>query len=171
MKQLKILYGGGFTKEEKNGYRVDIVNNLVDGMRDLVEGMATLKIQYEGGVTSQNLERDILRYKHREGSYELGQGIGATMKTLWEDAGVKECFARRHQLQILDCVGFFLDNIDRITAEHYEPTNEARLQKMHNLHFLSDRISYWLGSRLQELWTSLFQMRRQVHLTTRPTSS
>ena len=26
------------------------------------------------------------------------------MKTLWEDAGIKECFARRHQLQILDCV-------------------------------------------------------------------
>ena len=63
MKQLKILYGGGFTKEEKNGYRVDIVNNLVDGMRDLVEGMATLKIQYKGGGSSQSLGRDILRYK------------------------------------------------------------------------------------------------------------
>ena len=153
MKQLKILYGGGFTKEEKNGYRVDIVNNLVDGMRDLVEGMATLKIQYKGGVTSQSLEGDILRYKHREGSHELGPGIGATMKTLWEDAGVKECFARRHQLQILDCVGFFLDNIDRITAEQYEPTNEASLQNIHNLHFPSERISCWLGNRLQELWT------------------
>ena len=132
MKQIKILYGGGFTKEEKNGYRVDIVNNLVDGMRDLVEGMATLKIQYEGGVTSQSLE-----YKHREGSYELGPGIVATMKMLWEDAGVKECFARRHQLQIQDCVGFFLDNIDRITAQQYEPTNEVRLQSIHNSHFPS----------------------------------
>merc|ERR1719264_45208 len=86
--------------------------------------MATLKIQYKGGVTSQSLGRDILRYKHREGSHELGPGIGATMKMLWEDAGVKECFARRHQLQILDCVGVFLDNIDRISAEQYEPTNE-----------------------------------------------
>merc|ERR1719458_2485271 len=93
-------------------------------MRDLVEGMATLKIQFEGGEAIESLGRDLLGYKHREGSHELGPGIGATMKRLWKDAGVKECFARRHQLQIPDCVGFFLDNIDRITAEKYEPTNE-----------------------------------------------
>jgi len=124
VKQMKILYGGGFTEEEKAGYRVDIINNLVDGMRELVEGMATLKIQFEGGEAFQSLGRDLLGYKHREGSHELGPGIGATMKRLWKDAGVKECFARRHQLQIPDCVGFFLDNIDRITAEEYEPTNE-----------------------------------------------
>ena len=127
MKQLKILYGDGFTKEEKNGYRVDIINNMVEGMRDLVEGMAALKIQYKGGVKSQSLGRDILQYKHSEGSYELGPDIGVTMKTLWADAGIKECFARRGELGILDCVGFFLDNIDRISAEQYEPTNEARL--------------------------------------------
>ena len=131
---MKILYGGGFTEEEKAGYRVDIINNLVDGMRELVEGMATLKIQFEGGEAIESLGRDLLGYKHREGSHELGPGIGATMKRLWKDAGVKECFARRHQLQIPDCVGFFLDNIDRITAEEYEPTNEVRLQNSKNSH-------------------------------------
>jgi len=124
VKQMKILYGGGFTEEEKAFYRIDIINNLVDGMRDLVEGMATLEIEFKGGDAFQSLGRDLVGYKHREGSHELGPGIGATMKRLWGDAGVKECFARRHQLQIQDCVGFFLDNIDRITAEEYEPTNE-----------------------------------------------
>ena len=32
VKQMKILYSGGFTDEEKAGYRVDIINNLVDGL-------------------------------------------------------------------------------------------------------------------------------------------
>jgi len=124
VKQMKILYGGGFTDEEKAGYRVDIINNAVDGMAELVTGMATLGIQYKGGAAIESLGRDLLGYKHREGSHVLGPGIGTTIKRLWGDAGVKECFARRHQLQIPDCVGFFLDNIDRIVAEKYEPTNE-----------------------------------------------
>ena len=163
MKQLKILYGDGFTNEEKNGYRVDIINNLVDGMRDLVKGMATLKIQYKRGVTSQSLGRDILRYKHREGSRELGPGIGATMKMLWEDAGIKECFARRHQLQILDCVGFFLDNIDRITAEEYEPTNEVlKDQNSRNSHFSPRRTFCRLGSRPQALWSPVSPLMREL---------
>ena len=158
---MKILYGGGFTEEEKAGYRVDIINNLVDGMRELVEGMATLEIKFEGGEAFQSLGRDLLGYKHREGSHELGPGIGATMKRLWKDAGVKECFARRHQLQIPDCVGFFLDNIDRITAEEYEPTNEVRLQKSQNSSFSHDRIFCWLESRQQALWSTVSPLTRE----------
>ena len=143
VKQMKILYGGGFTEDEKAGYRIDIINNLVDGMRDLVDGMATLEIQFSGGDAFQSLGRDLLGYNHREGSHELGPGIGATMKRLWGDAGVKECFARRHQLQIQDCVGFFLDNIDRITAEEYQPTDEVRLQNYPNSPFLSNLIGHF----------------------------
>ena len=158
---MKILYGGGFTEEEKDGYRVDIINNLVDGMRDLVEGMATLEIQFKGGDAFQSLGRDLVGYKHREGSHELGPGIGATMKRLWGDAGVKECFARRHQLQIQDCVGFFLDNIDRITAEEYEPTNEVRLSESQNSHFPPRRIFCCLGSRPQALWSTVSPLTRE----------
>jgi len=117
VKQMKILYGGGFTEEEKAVYRVDIINNLV-------EGMTTLAIPFKGGEAIQSLGCDLLGYKHRDGSHELGPGIYPTMKRLWGDEGVQECFARRHQLQIPDCVGFFLDNIDRIVAEDYKPTNE-----------------------------------------------
>ena len=136
---MKILYGGGFTEEEKAVYRVDIINNLVDGMRSLVEGMTTLAIPFKGGEAIQSLGCDLLGYKHRDGSHQLGPGIYPTMKRLWGDDGVQECFARRHQLQIPDCVGFFLDNIDRIVAEDYKPTNEVRiLDKQHIPFFPQD---------------------------------
>ena len=146
VKQMKILYSGGFTDEEKAGYRVDIINNVVDGMTELVTGMATLGIQYKGGDAIESLGQDLLGYKHREGSHVLGPGIGTTIKRLWGDAGVKECFARRHQLQIPDCVGFFLDNIDRIVAEKYEPTNEV--QGLTNQHLpLNNPIGYFVVAK------------------------
>ena len=74
VKQMKILYGGGFTEEELSQYKVfvsiiiidnliiliikmiiiiliithkvDIINNLMDGMNSLVKGMTKLGIQY-----------------------------------------------------------------------------------------------------------------------------
>ena len=162
VKQMKILYSGGFTDEEKAGYRVDIINNVVDGMTELVTGMATLGIQYKGGDAIESLGRDLLGYKHREGSHVLGPGIGTTIKRLWGDAGVKECFARRHQLQIPDCVGFFLDNIDRIVAEKYEPTNEVRPDKSSFTPFyFPQRIFCWLGSKQRALWNTVSPLRKE----------
>ena len=47
VKQMKILYGIGFTDEEKNTFRVDILNNVVDGIKTLIDGMDKLSIPYE----------------------------------------------------------------------------------------------------------------------------
>ena len=47
VKQMKILYGIGFTDEENNTFRVDILNNVVDGIKTLIDGMDKLSIPYE----------------------------------------------------------------------------------------------------------------------------
>ena len=81
---------------------------------------------------------DLQRCGHEEGSGHLKPGVTGVICRLWQDQGVKECFARwappgatreplvtrRSQLQIPDSVGFFLDNIARVTAEDYSPTDE-----------------------------------------------
>lgn len=47
VKQMKILYGIGFTDDEKRDFRIDILNNVVDSIKVLIEGMDTLGISYE----------------------------------------------------------------------------------------------------------------------------
>ena len=83
------------------------------------------------GLLSTGLPRivmsqtEIIRCMPRDGSSELGPGVGFTIKRLWEDEGIKEVFSRRGCLQINDSVGFFLDNMDRITEEGYRPTEQV----------------------------------------------
>ena len=47
VKQMKILYGIGFSDEEKRTFRVDVLNNVIDGIKILIAGMDTLGIPYE----------------------------------------------------------------------------------------------------------------------------
>ena len=44
---MKILHGIGFTDEEKSAFRVDIIGNIVDGIKALILGMDKLGLTYE----------------------------------------------------------------------------------------------------------------------------
>ena len=43
---------------------------------------------------------------------------------LWEDPGIKETFKRRSEIQVIDSIGYYLDNLDRICRPEYLPSNQ-----------------------------------------------
>ena len=47
VKQMKILQEMSFTEQELHDFRVDLINNVVDCIKLLIEGMETLDIEYE----------------------------------------------------------------------------------------------------------------------------
>ena len=75
---------------------------------------------------------------------------------------MKPVFALLSPLDPKDCVGFFLDNIDRIVAEEYEPTNEVRQpDKSAFTPFYPQRIFCWLGSKQPALWNTVSPLRKE----------
>ena len=47
VKQMKILHKDGFTDQELAMYRRDLLNNVIEYIKMLIEAMDTLKIEYE----------------------------------------------------------------------------------------------------------------------------
>ena len=47
VKQMKILHGIGFTEKERDAFKQDVLNNVVDGLRTLITGMESLAIQFQ----------------------------------------------------------------------------------------------------------------------------
>eukprot|EP00092_Neocalanus_flemingeri_P103624 GFUD01132635.1.p1 GENE.GFUD01132635.1~~GFUD01132635.1.p1 ORF type:complete len:348 (-),score=95.97 GFUD01132635.1:24-1067(-) len=124
VKQMKILYGIGFSEEEKRSFRVDVLSNLIDGIKVLIAGMDTLGISYEKDCSFHAWVPQILNYVHPPLSDRLDTTIAQFIALLWADLGIQECFARRSLFQLPDSAKFFLDNIARVTAEEYTPTDE-----------------------------------------------
>ena len=43
---------------------------------------------------------------------------------LWEDLGIKETFKRRSEIQVIDSIGYFLNNLERICRPDYSPSHQ-----------------------------------------------
>ena len=56
-------------------------------------------------------------------SYELGM----IMKRLWHDHGVQACFYRSREYQLNDSAAYYLNALDRISAQNYRPTQQVSL--------------------------------------------
>merc|ERR1719219_3205520 len=50
------------------------------------------------------------------------------MKRLWVDKGVQECFSRSNEYQLNDSAKYFLDDLDRLGAKDYQPTEQDILR-------------------------------------------
>ena len=55
MKQMKIIYGGGFTDEDMARYRDELVTNVIDSVVTLSREMIKLGIAYKVSGSSSSL--------------------------------------------------------------------------------------------------------------------
>merc|ERR1719295_2133516 len=50
--------------------------------------------------------------------------LAVLARRLWKDTAVKETFRRRSEFQVVDSVGYFLDNLERVSQRTYLPSNQ-----------------------------------------------
>ncbi|KAJ6242452.1 guanine nucleotide-binding protein g(o) subunit alpha [Anaeramoeba flamelloides] len=121
VKQIQIVYKSGFDLAFKNLFKTAIQMNLVLHTKILVMGMEKLDLEFE--TENESLAKDFLEVEEticKFGSDELKE----TIKTLWQDPGLKKAFENRSILQVPDTHSYYLDNIDRITKRKYVPTDQ-----------------------------------------------
>lgn len=63
-----------------------------------------------------------------EDTEPFSEELLAAMKRLWADSGVQECFGRSNEYQLNDSAKYFLDDLDRLGAKDYMPTEQDILR-------------------------------------------
>ncbi|KAJ3445595.1 guanine nucleotide-binding protein g(o) subunit alpha [Anaeramoeba flamelloides] len=102
VKQAQILFKDGFDEKQRDLFKQAIRNNLILHMKLLINAKRFLEISDRTQPNEQ---------------------IAETISKLWADSSVKEVFDRRSELQIPDTANYYLDAIDRIVEENYQPTD------------------------------------------------
>ncbi|XP_056304116.1 guanine nucleotide-binding protein subunit alpha-11-like isoform X2 [Danio aesculapii] len=119
MKQLRLIYGKGYTEEERHCFARLIYQNIFNAMQVLIRAMIELKIPYtslQNEIYAQRIQNQI-----PEKVTKLQRHYVEAIRHLWADEGFQICYKDGGQFK-LDSTKYFIDNLDRIAADDYIPT-------------------------------------------------
>ncbi|XP_044140531.1 guanine nucleotide-binding protein subunit alpha-15 [Bufo gargarizans] len=122
IKQMRIIHGSGFSEQDRKIYGKLIHQNIITCAQSLVGAMETLRLPYvweENKVNGKMISTlDVYSTQQLEKHHVLA------IKKLWSDPGIRKCYEKRREFNLLDSASYYLTNLDRITQDGYEPTNE-----------------------------------------------
>ncbi|XP_070776991.1 guanine nucleotide-binding protein subunit alpha-12a isoform X1 [Enoplosus armatus] len=127
LKQMRIINGQEFDKKALLDFRDTIYENILKGMRVLVDARDKL------GISWQSCENEkqgmlVMSWEGRVGGSGLEpsefQLYVMALSALWADAGIQEAYARRSEFQLSESVKYFLDNLDRIGQLNFIPSKQ-----------------------------------------------
>ncbi|XP_042248158.1 guanine nucleotide-binding protein subunit alpha-12a [Thunnus albacares] len=127
LKQMRIINGQEFDQKALLDFRDTIYDNILKGMRVLVDARDKL------GITWQSCENEkqgmlVMSWEGRVGATGVEPGefqlYVMALSALWADTGIQQAYARRSEFQLSESVKYFLDNLDRIGQLNYIPSRQ-----------------------------------------------
>ncbi|XP_078017606.1 guanine nucleotide-binding protein G(o) subunit alpha-like isoform X2 [Epinephelus lanceolatus] len=122
IKQIKIIHSHGFSKQELSSFKPAVLDNLLTSMKFVLRGMGMLRINLANKKNKMHA-RSILSCNQCLGDdQELLPFVAHAVCTLWADQGVRAAAARGYEFELNDSALYFFENMSRIIAPKYVPT-------------------------------------------------
>jgi len=118
-KQMKKLYGTGFTDEEKEGYTTTIRTNTIIAMKAVVEAASSLDLNKK--VSQSEAMGFFLQLPD---THPMDADVVRHLESLWADEGIQETWGRRAEFQVIENTKEYFNDIKRISEPDYLPTDD-----------------------------------------------
>ncbi|XP_029914940.1 guanine nucleotide-binding protein G(o) subunit alpha-like isoform X2 [Myripristis murdjan] len=122
IKQMKIIHSNGFSRQELISFKPAVLDNVLTSMKFVLRGMGMLRINLANKKNKAHA-RSILSCGHCLGEdQELLPFVAHAFCALWADQGVRAAAARGYEFELNDSALYFFENMNRIIAPNYIPT-------------------------------------------------
>uniref|UniRef100_A0A8C6T3E1 Guanine nucleotide binding protein (G protein), alpha 15 (Gq class), tandem duplicate 4 n=1 Tax=Neogobius melanostomus TaxID=47308 RepID=A0A8C6T3E1_9GOBI len=163
IRQMRIIHGKGFSPEERKAFAKCIFQNIFTAIKAMTAAMTALKIPYsnpENEIYAKWLQDiDTVQITQLERAYM------DAIRRLWADSGIRVCYSRRCEYQLLDSTEYYLSNLDRIASPEYIPTEQDVLRVrfpttgIHDYSFTIDQITL----RIVDVGGQKSERRKWIH--------
>lgn len=129
VKQMRILHvEDPFSEEERQQKKEEIRRNVKDAIFTIVTAMGNI----DPPVTLEKSENEPARvYVVQECAatdFDYPTVFWEHTEALWNDTGVRKCFERSNEYQLIDSAKYFLDKVGVVKTEEYTPTEQDILR-------------------------------------------
>ena len=97
---MRLIYQGGFSRDEREFFKKIIYSSTVQSMRSILEAMESFGLCFDEEHTKPHAQT-ILTHQAKVGKDDfLPSNVSAAIAALWKDRGLQECFkqSREHLL-------------------------------------------------------------------------
>jgi len=123
-KQMKIIHNNGYTEKDRESYKDIVRSNILVAGKALVSASINIGIPIEDDNNKAIAQK--LTTMDPEQLVSLGsiytKELGAEIESLWTDPGIKKVFDQRNRFQLSDSCEFFMNDLKRISADEYIPS-------------------------------------------------
>uniref|UniRef100_A0A8C4ISR2 Guanine nucleotide-binding protein G(Olf) subunit alpha n=1 Tax=Dicentrarchus labrax TaxID=13489 RepID=A0A8C4ISR2_DICLA len=108
--------------------RILHVNATLTALNTIVSAMSTLIPPVPLANPEDQFRIEYIKSIAPLSDFDYSQEFFDHAKKLWDDEGVKACFERSNEYQLIDCAQYFLDRIDSVRQNDYTPTDQDLLR-------------------------------------------
>ncbi|ROW00744.1 hypothetical protein VMCG_06463 [Cytospora schulzeri] len=127
LKQMKLIYATGFSKNEKLEWKPVVFNNIVQSFRLIHDAMTELSIAFEKPESEKYMEQVLVDHELSPNDH-FPIDFLEPIKNLWVDEGVRRAISKGNEYALHDNLEYFCDDLDRFWDKTYIPTDQDLLR-------------------------------------------
>ncbi|RPA82352.1 guanine nucleotide binding protein, alpha subunit [Ascobolus immersus RN42] len=127
LKQMKLIHAHGFSRSDRDEYRVIIFSNLLVSLKAILEAMETYDLLFENPENEHHVDLIILDRELARGEFFPREYL-IPFKSLWADRGVQQAVQRGNEFALHDNLNYFFNELDRLFSSNYVPVDQDILR-------------------------------------------
>jgi len=122
-KQMKVINKNGYSEKERKEFTGIVYSNVITSMKALMEAFEKLEVDMPGDLTEK-----FDKFSEDSEDDKLTPELGVLCKEMWVHDETKKMFLRRNEFQLNDSTQYYMDEIERLSAAGYIPTEQDVLR-------------------------------------------